>query len=116
MIDYDKDTSDSLDDERNDTKINPEKYINNTVIKMEDALASNDPEKVFTYYALVEHLQDLADALKMLSTEEIKELETISNSLESADKVKMFQTANSKAKKLLKAIFQNGKIDIKLSC
>ena len=115
MTDYDADPRDELDEDKNDTRILPEKYINNTVIKMEDALASNEPDKIFTYFSLVEHLQDLADALKMISAEEKTQLDAITFP-ENPDKSSMFKSANKKAKILLKCIFSNGKLEAKLYC
>lgn len=120
MMDYDADTDSNFEEDRNDTKINPEKYINNTILKMEDALASNEPEKMLTYFSLVEHLEDLERALKMIDEDHEKSLNTASKELEdkttSADKFLLFRVANKKSKLLLECLFMSGKIEDKLDC
>lgn len=116
-IDYDKDILDIDEVSIDETKINPDYYIHNAILKTQQALIKDDFEKgLLQYLILIDHVEILAKASSRLPTDyekkvkeyiaEIKAPESL-NLTKTTDLPFMIKIAHKKIELILTACFKN---------
>jgi hypothetical protein len=94
-------------DDWQDTKISPDLYIHQAMLKLQACLIAPDHKAGFLqYFLLVEHIAGICLAAKYITEEQIKSIESIQVE-EQDDLVKRVKLANIKLGFLMKEIFSN---------
>ena len=109
---YDNETFDDFEDS-GEFEIKPERYINNTILKIEEALGSTDNESKFRFFSLVQHLVSLASSSNLLTEEtkaKIKELENVNFN----SPMELFKNGNQKFQLVTTDLFANNRSETPL--
>jgi len=101
-----------LEDFNVDIKINPEFYIHQAIIKAQNALSNPDIKSGFLqYWILIEHVEIICKANKLLYDDYNKELDEFRRSEDyintKSDEIKNIKITNQKLFKILSRIFSS---------
>lgn len=117
-IDYEKETFDIGEMSGKEIKVNPGYLIMRALIKVQDALTTDEPKAGFLkYIILVDHIEKLAQSARLLPDkvmDEIKEALEKANIKDSNDLLKQSKEANIRLGIITRHVFSSNTLDMSL--